>query len=134
MSEQMGNEGSMLGGIAANGPTKRFRRLALVVANSSASYAAAELRNVVETFVVETLAELRVALTAHFVKQHDSVGSQERGRFDRFIAVDMTRLPFEDTRLFAAGCGGTSQLGLVYVLTPQQFELFEDGVFDFVVR
>ena len=133
MSEEMGTSGKMFGGVAASGPTKRLRRLALVVANSSASYAAAELRGVVETFVVETLGELRAALTAQFLKQYD----EDAGKYDRFgsfLAIDITRLPIEDTLLFASEFGGTSQLGLVMVLTPQQFLAFEDGVFDFVVR
>lgn len=135
MSDEMENHaGTMLAGIAESGPTKRFQRLALVVANSSASYAAAELRKMVETFVVESLPELRVALTAHFVKQHSAEEINERDRFGQFLAVDITRLPFEDTRLFASGFGSVCEQGTVYVLTPQQFSVFEDGVFDFVVR
>jgi hypothetical protein len=135
MSDEMKNDGGgMLGGIAVSGPTKRFQRLALVVANSSASYAVAELRRMVETFVVETLSELRVALTAHFIKQHNPETGHEADRFGSFLAVDITRLPFEDTRLFASEFGSVCQQGTVYVLTPQQFSLFEDGVFDFVVR
>lgn len=135
MSDEMKNDGGvMLGEIAVSGPTKRFQRLALVVTNSSASYAAAELRKMVETFVVETLPELRVALTAHFVKQHKVEESHARDRFESFLAVDIARLSLEDTRLFASGLGSVCEQGTVYVLTPQQFSLFEDGVFDFVVR
>ena len=50
------------------------------------------------------------------------------------IALDISELPLPDAGLFAVNLKSVPQLGVLYILTPNQFDLFEDGTFDFVVR
>ena len=134
MNNQDGHTEQMLMGLAASGPSDLIRRMALVVRNSQMSHAASALRAAVPTFVVGSLAELRAALSLH--QQRQSELDQERGGEGsaETVALDLTQLSLEDTGLFAVHLRPTSQLGVVYILTPEQFDLFEDGTFDFVVR
>lgn len=120
-------------GLTAQGP-KYLKRLALVVRDSRASHAVAALRASVDTFAIATLAELRLALTGVYVDQEESQTHGESPKKSPVTAFDLTRLPLEDTALFASGFLNASYLGEVYVLTPEQFELFEEGTFNFVVR
>ena len=131
MVDEIGNRERMILGVASRGPTKHIKRLALVVEDSRASHAVAALRGMVETFVVETLAEVRAALTQQFVRQYES--DQGSGGDLGFVAIDITRLSREDTELFASALGGTYQIGVLYVLMRAQLNSFEPGTFDFVV-
>jgi hypothetical protein len=69
-----------------------------------------------------------------YVDQEESQTHGESLKKSPVTALDLTRLPLEDTALFASGLKTASHLGEVYVLTPEQFELFDEGTFDFVVR
>jgi hypothetical protein len=121
-------------GVASEGPTKYLKRLALVVRDSRASHAVAALRASVDTFAIASLSELRLALTEQHVYHEESQTWGKNLKESAVTALDLTRLPLEDTALFASGLKTASHLGEVYVLTPDQFELFEEGTFDFVVR
>lgn len=120
------------------GPTTEgqglLKRLALVVRDARASYAVAALRDRVPMFSVETLSELRAALSLQMNWYSESEVSEEIGARESVAGVDITRLPIDDTKLFASHLRSTSQCGLVYVVTPEQVELFEEGTFDFIVR
>ena len=125
MSSEAGHSEQQLMGLAAMGGTDRIKRLALVVAHPRASHAVSMIRNTVPTFSIRTLAELRVALTGQFAD--DSVGAGT-------IALDISELPLPDVALFAMNLRSSPQNGVLYILTPNQFDLFEEGTFDFVVR
>lgn len=134
MTDEIQNREQMLLGVAALGPTNHVKRLALVVEDSRASHAVAALRGLIKTFVVESISELRAALTLQFSNQYDHEQSLEGNGSAGFIGIDITRLPFPDTALLALSMRATYQIGVVYILTRAQFETFEEGTFDFVVR
>ena len=123
----------MILGVASQGPSKHIKRLALVVEDSRASHAVAALRGMIETFVVETLSEVRAALTQQFVRQHESDQNPGKDGDLGFVGIDITRLPLADTELFASALRSTYQVGVVYVMTRAQLNTFEQGTFDFVV-
>ena len=124
---------NMLMGLASAGGTKNIKRIALVVQNSRMSFTTAGLRELVPTFVVDSLRELRQALTMH----HEGAIAANDDRthtYPELIALDITNFNDEDLELFAGYLSTTSELGVVYVLTPKQFDIFKPGTFDFVVR
>jgi len=124
---------NMLMGLASAGGTKNIRRIALVVENSRMSFTTAGLRELVPTFVVESLPELRQALTMHY--QGVTAENDDRVHtYPELIALDITKFNDEDLNLFAGYLSTKSELGVVYVLTPKQFDIFQPGTFDFVVR
>ena len=133
MTESQGSQAMMLS-LATAGPTSRMQRLALVVHDSQTSSTAAALRLAVPTFSVTTLSELRSALTQHYKQQLMADDSEAPSLQRNSVGLDLTRLSVEEIELFAANLQRTTNLGVVYVVTPKQFDIFEPGVFDFVVR
>jgi hypothetical protein len=134
MSNEFDDTEKMLVEVAASGTRALLRRIALVVRDSRASYAATALRGRIPMFSVESLAELRAALSLQMNWQLEGEDNAAEGSSEGVAGVDITRMALDDTRLFASHLGSTSQSGLVYVVTPDQIELFEAGTFDFVVR
>lgn len=124
----------MLLSVAAGGPTNHVKRLALVVADSRTSYAVAALRDLIETYVVENLEELRVVLATQFERQYDSDTNSGGGAYAGFVGIDISRLSLVDTELFASALQARYQTAVVYVVTSEQIDLFDNGTFDFVVR
>lgn len=131
MNSDCADRDKMLLEVAANGPTDHIKRIALITPDSRGSFAVAALRGELPTFVVESLSELRAALTTCFEQRaEEAKDGSNLGMF----ALDITRLSLSDTALIGESLGSATALGNVYVLTPEQFELFEEGTFDFVVR
>jgi hypothetical protein len=134
MSSEAGYREQQLEGLAAMGGTGHIKRLALVVAHPRASHAVSMIRNTVPTFSIRTLAELRAALTSQFADDSAVLGQETSAGGLGALALDISELPLPDVGLFAVNLKSVPQLGVLYILTPNQFDLFEDGTFDFVVR
>lgn len=112
----------------------RFGRLALVADHSGMSMAAARLRELVPTFCVSSLGEVVDALLAH---ERGSWAQEQQATEPgpgALVGLDISGIPLDETRLFAANLLGSHATGTVYVMTSAQFELFDPSLFDFVVR
>jgi len=127
-------EHEMFLGIAESGARERLGRMALVIDDSSMSMTAARLRELVPTFCVMSLGEIVDALAAHELGAL-SEGTDEPDSAARLlVGLDITRVPVDDTMLFAENLLHSKACGTVYVMTPEQFSKFDGSLFDFVVR
>lgn len=133
MSNELGYRERQLVELAAIGGSEHIRTLALVVANSRSSFTVSYVREQVPTYCVATLAELRAVSTQYFNDTY-SADSEQGPAAAHMIAIDLTELPLQDTALFAANLRFATKLGILYILSPKQFDLFEEGTFDCVVR
>jgi hypothetical protein len=134
MNSDFGDREAQLLDLASSGGTTLMKRLALVVNESRASHAVSMVRETLPTFAVETLAELRSALTECFNEHSSVIASEAHKQTHGVFAIDMTGISLVETALFASHLRSAPQFGVLYVITPKQFDLFEDGTFDFVVR
>lgn len=134
MTNSMGNQSERSIQLLEGGATPLIIRLALIVSNSGQSHCAHFLRSQLPTFVVADLAELRAALSLHFERQHLLQSAQNEDKMRGMIALDITHLSLEDTALFGSHLWAGCPLGIVYLMKPEQYECFEEGTFDFVVR
>ncbi|MEY4699994.1 MAG: hypothetical protein RL326_181 [Pseudomonadota bacterium] len=134
MSSDLGYRETHLLGLANEGGTPLLKRLALVVNDARGSHTVNMVRELLPTFVVQTLAELRGALTECFNEHSSLMASEAHEETHGVVAIDMTTVPLVETALFASHLRSAPQFGILYILTPKQFDLFEDGTFDFVVR
>lgn len=116
-----GFEFNYLGAVLKSSAARGMSRIGVVVEAGVQSFALQIIRAAVPTYGVETLRELRIALM-----------EQEPGGV---IALDIRGISRADTALLAPCLAESSDArGLVYVMTPRQFDLFEDVAFDFVYR
>ncbi len=100
---------------------KKMSRLGVIAERGESSFALQMIRETVETYAVESLSELRVALM-----QQEAQG---------VIAADIRWLSSADIALLAPCLAQSRQAkGIVYVMTAEQFCLFEAVNFDFVYR
>jgi hypothetical protein len=134
MAEENNGREAMLLSVAAGGPTNHVKRLALVVTDSRASYAVAALRDLIETYVVDDLEELRAVLATQFQRQYETDVNPGGGAYAGFVGIDISRMSLADTELFASALQARYQTAVVYVVTSGQLDLFDNGTFDVVVR
>jgi hypothetical protein len=100
---------------------KDLCRMAVVAAKGVHTFALQAIREAVPTFCVASLSELRFALH-----------QQEPGQV---IALDIRDVSLEDVAILGP-CLAEAQAsrGLVYILSEEQFALFENVQFDFVQK
>lgn len=134
MHSDVGDEEKKPFEVAESGSVNRLERAALITRDSRVCFTVAALRGMVPTFAVESLAELRAALSVCFEERWEAQQSEPKGSSTKLFALDITRIPLADTALLGQSLSGATALGAVYVVTPEQFELFEEGTFDFVIR
>jgi hypothetical protein len=134
MNEEMSGSEKMLLQLASHGGSHSIRRLALIVQDSRASHMAQVVRTTVPTCAIGNLEEFRTALREHFINQNGLGNASSDELSAGVMAFDITHLPVDETSLFASHLRDSSHIGAVYILTPEQHELFDDNAFDFTVR
>jgi len=120
------------GTIALKKRSKTVRRIALVVDNPRTGLTAAGLQDLAPAIPVKTLEELTEALVSHHrgtLAPNEDGGPSESS----LIAFDMTSFNAVDLPLLGGYLSTTSEVGAVYLFTPTQFELFNQGIFDLVL-
>ena len=120
--------------LVGSASSKHSARLALVVANSRSSHSASMIRGELPTFCVATLSELRAALNTKECHSEQGASAVDEIGGDRVIAIDLTDLALSDTACFARHLNSDSADCVLFIVSPEQFNLFEEGSFDFVVR
>ena len=92
-------------------------RMALVAERGRQSFVLQEVRNQVPTYIVSSIGEMRAAMNGQ----------------DTLFALDMREMSIEDTALLALCLGESRQaLAAVYILSAEQFSLFDTDTFQFV--
>lgn len=109
-------------------------RMVLVVSDSALSMTATRLRELVPTFGVSSMSELVGALDVHARGQWASTNGGEEQDTHLLVGLDISRIPSEETVLLVDNLALAGVPGTVYVMTPEQFSLFNPSFFDFVVR
>lgn len=105
--------------LVESGIGEEFGRMAIITNHMGDSFTLAALRDSVPTFIISSLEEFRASLRD----------------VNELIAVDLRRLPHEETETLAKSLRNARvEMGIVYVLSDAQFNLFEDVQFGFVLR
>lgn len=109
--------------VITNPVAQSLGRIAVVKRARARGYLSEEVRRSVPTYLVSSLDEVRGALLD---AERDAAA---------VLGLDICELPQTDTELVASEARGPiGDRGIVYLLTPEQFCLFEPGVFGYVAK